>query len=129
MRKLIVAALFLLAVPATAQAAPRWERLGERAISRGGDRDTIYTRHKGSFKGLRFVITRNTVRVMRLEVHFGNGSRQILNVNRIFRPGESSGYIDMPGSRRIIKRVVFYYKTIGPRVKGNAHVVLFGRHW
>ena len=127
MKKVLFAALFLLAIPATAQ-AQRWEMLGQRAISRGGDRDTIYTRHKGMFKGLRFVITRNTVKVHRLEVHFANGTRSVLRVNRVFRPGESSGYIDMPGRKRLIKRVVFYYKTIGPHRKGNAHVVLYGRH-
>lgn len=126
MKKLLLVSAFLMAVPAAAQ-AQAWERLGERAISFTAEKDTIYTRHKGSFKGLKFVITRNAVNVIRMHVTFANNQRITLNVNRVFRPGQSSGYIDMPGARRVIKHVQFIYKTVGRERRGEAHVVLYGR--
>lgn len=127
MKKLLVLASLgaLLLIPSVASA--NWIKLGERAIDFRSEKDTIYCSHGGAMKGIMFKITRNTVKVHSLTVVYGNGEVNKVRVGRVFAPGESSGYLDLPGRRRVVRRVEFFYKTVGPYARGKAHVQLFGR--
>ncbi|GIW73344.1 MAG: hypothetical protein KatS3mg102_2886 [Planctomycetota bacterium] len=94
----------------------------------GLDRDAIpVTAAEGRYSALRLQVRGHAIEVLDLDVHFGDGSRHDVAVRSIFRPGTSSRVIDLPGGRRVIRRVVFVYRKVGPR-PGPAVVELWGRH-
>lgn len=115
----------LLALPATAEAR-NWVRLGERSISHQAEKDTFHLSHSGTFKALSFRVYNNDLRILRFQVKFANGEKIDVNVGRVIPAGGTSGYIDLPGHRRVIKRVTIWARTRGRRGP-MSRVVLFGR--
>lgn len=111
----------------------RWEKLGERTVNLGLDKDVIRCADKGTFTAIRFHVSRAPVSFMRVFVKYANGSTDNLNFNQLVRPGENSRYLDLRGSRRVIREITVYYKTEkkSPR-HGNkyrkASVQVWGRH-
>jgi hypothetical protein len=122
---LSVLMLPLLALPATAEAR-NWVRLGERVIGHQVDKETFHLSHSGSFKAISFRVYNNDLRILRFQVKFANGERVDVNVGRVVPAGGTSGYIDLPGHRRVIKKVQMWVKTVGRRGP-PARVVLFGK--
>ena len=123
---LSVLMLPLLALPATAEAR-NWVRLGERVVGHQVDKETFQLSHSGTFKALSFRVYNNDLRILRFQVKFANGERVDVNVGRVIPAGGTSGYIDLPGHRRHIRRVHIWYKTVGHRGP-PARVQLYGRH-
>jgi hypothetical protein len=127
MKKLaIVVALGLVPFLFPSDAFAAWTYLGERAVSHQAEKDTIHVGHQGMFKGLEFRVKHNDIRLFRFQVVFGNGEVQALTFGRVIRAGQSSGYIDLPGRKRLIKRIEFWYKTVG-RAGPQARVAVWGR--
>ncbi|GIW73346.1 MAG: hypothetical protein KatS3mg102_2888 [Planctomycetota bacterium] len=109
-------------------AASDWELLGRREVAWGLDRDVIpVTAAEGRFRKLQLRVHGHPIEVLDLDVEFGNGERQDVAVREVFRPGTSSRVIDLPGDARVIKKVVFWYRKVGPR-PGPAVIELWGRH-
>jgi hypothetical protein len=129
MKKLFIAMALLvvpafLAFPATASA--NWVFLGERTVEHVGDKDTFHLTHAGAFKGIMLKVHHNGIKIHKMQIIYGNGERNWVRTARHIPAGGSTGYIDLPGNRRVIKRVHMWYKTVnnrGPR----ARVQLFGR--
>ncbi len=112
------------AAPTTAQA--QWVYLGERAVGKFGDRDAISARGEGAFRSVRLCVKRRAVRFYDLDVVFGNGGRQDLQIRRVIGPGECTRAIDIRGNRRLIRRIILKYETVGVRGP-QAIVVAYGR--
>lgn len=127
--------LFFVAIAAmaamsftTADHARPWELLGSRVVNYTLDRDEIMvTRAEGLFTGLKIKVLRGPVNMHRLVVHYGNGEVEEIELRENFRAGGESRVIDLPGNKRIIKKVVFLYDTKN-LANRRAVVELWGRH-
>lgn len=102
--------------------------LGTRSAARKGvDRDvfTVGT-HRGKFRKIRFNVAGRSVHIRRIYIYYGNGRTYKYNLNRIYAAG-SGARIDLQGYKRYIKKVVFYYKTVGRRrYRRQAKISLWG---
>ena len=109
-------------------AAPNWTKLGERLVDFRADHDVLpVTAHKGAFTALKLKVLRAPIFINRVTVHYGNGSSQAIPVNRRFAAGSESKVLNLPGNKRIIKKITFRYKT-GPKAIKKSMVVVLGRH-
>jgi len=110
------------------QAPPAWTKLGERKVNMAGDHDEIpVTIKDGVFSKLKFKVLKAPIHVKNIKVVFGNGDTKNVDIKKKFAPGSESRVIDLPGNKRIIRKIVMNYKTV-PTHKGKAVVVVWGRH-
>lgn len=127
-RTLAVTALVLLLGIANAHAAKGdWAMLGERTVNDKAEYDTIMVgARKGRFAKLKLAVDKAPIEIKRVTVHFGDGSKQIIERNMFVGEDRRSPTLDLKGKRRIIEKVVFYYEA---RSRGweRAKVDLYGR--
>lgn len=119
----LASAAFLLA--AGSAPAQAWEYLGSRTVGFAVDRDAISARGEGAFRRIRLCVEGNAIEMFDLDVVFGNGGRQDVQVRDIIRPGTCTRAIDLRGRARNIRRVVMVYRSI-PNFRGQAVVNLYG---
>lgn len=104
----------------------RVEFLGERKVNFGGDVDTILVgANDGLFRAIRIEVDGSALEMWDIDVHFGNGGHEDFNTRLHFEEGSWSRRIDLRGGERIIKKVVFKYKSKN-RKTGRATVKLYG---
>ncbi len=110
------------------QSPPRWEKLGERKVNYALDRDEIMvTASEGRFTALKFLVKKGGVNFHKIVVHFGDGSEEEIELRDEIRPGGETRVIDLPGKRRVIRKVVFWYDTKN-FADQKAEVEMWGRH-
>ncbi len=133
MLSLALATLFVMSfttakMPNAAVSADPWELLGVRKVNYALDRDEIVvTRAEGIFTALQVRVKGSPINMHKIVVHFGNGETQEIEVRETFRAGTASRVLDLPGNRRVIRKVVFLYDT--KNLAGRkALVQLWGRH-
>jgi hypothetical protein len=115
---------FVSAVPSLAG----WEMLGQRKVNYAGDRDEILvTRAEGVFSAIKLHVKKAPINMHKLVVHFGNGETQEFELRNNFSAGSESRVIDLPGNKRVIKKVVFWYDTKNIAARKGI-VELWGRH-
>jgi len=107
---------------------PRWEKLGQRKVNYGVDRDEILvTASEGRFTSLKFKIKKSGINMHKCVVHFGDGTRQQVKLRKKIPAGGESRVIDIRGGKRVIKKVVFWYDT--KNIANRRGVLeLWGRH-
>lgn len=127
--KLLFAALLALAAMSFTSLENRpWELLGSRKIDYKLDRDEIMvTRAEGVFTAVQLRIKRSPINMHKLAIHYGNGEVDEIELRENFRAGSASRVIDLPGNRRVIRKVVLWYDT--KNLSNDKGVVeLWGRH-
>lgn len=126
---LLIAAFAIGAMSFTFKSDLRpWELLGTRKIDYALDRDEIVvTAAEGKFTGLKFKVNRSAINLHKVVVHFGNGEEQELAHRHTIPAGGESPVIDLPGNKRIIQKVVFWYDTKNVAARKGV-VELWGRH-
>lgn len=98
--------------------AREWVLLGQRAVNDKADHDVVpVTGVRGEFKSIKIKVDRAAVDFHRVVVHYGNGTRQEIELRNTIPAGGESRAIDLQGSERVINRVEFWYdaKTIRGR--------------
>ena len=91
-----------------------WEKLGEKKVDYKIDRDVINVSYRdGTFKKLRFVVTKGSLNMHNCVVHFANGEEQDINLKHDFTRGSLSREIDLQGNNRFIDKITFWYDTKG----------------
>ena len=136
MHKYLLAAVLFSVSACVAQAAPPasspvvsnagWQRLGERVVNGGADRDVIHVgRADGRFRALQVVVDGSALEMFDMVVVFGNGTSFSPPTRLVFEPSTKSRVIDLPGDARVIRRVEFRYGNLPGG--GRAHVELWGR--
>jgi hypothetical protein len=105
-----------------------WALLGRREVDFTRDRDTIEVAHdEGRFRKLRIVVRGAPVEIHDLKVVFGDGS--VLDPRLAHHFAENTSFeLDLPGDRRVIRRITFLYRSTGGRREGRATVLVYGRH-
>ena len=124
-----------LIISLSALYADNWVKLGKKHVSFGMDHDTIkVSSSKGPFRAIRLKVEKTGVHFLDLKVHFQNGDVADIPVQAFIGPGQTSPRLDLPGKVRSIEKVVFAYKSVGPRphpirrrrVRPQAKVTLYG---
>ena len=119
--------LLMCLVDSNAQ-KPRWELLGMRKVSYKLDRDVIpVTWREGSFNAIRIVVKNGSLNMNKCIIHFENGGTKEVALRHNFSGKSASRIIDLPGNKRLIEKIVFWYDT--KNISGRrATVHVYGRH-
>jgi hypothetical protein len=126
MRSVMAAlALLVMAMPASARDG-RWELLGQKSVGFGVDRDVVTVGAKdGRFTAIQLRVKGNDIELLDIDVIYGNGQRDDLQVRSIIRAGSATRAIDLKGQNRVIDRVVLKYRS-RPNFRGQAVVEVWG---
>ncbi len=123
----LVAAFALLvgfSVPSQAQRHGQ-TYLGEANVDGGVDHDVIKVSGSGPFRAIQIKVERGAIDFQRVIVHFENGQDMPLELRYKIRAGGQTRVIDLPGDRRNINSVEFYYSR-GNWNSAKPKVRLFG---
>ena len=105
-----------------------WTVLGKKHVSKGADHDVLMvTYRKGTFNKLKLKVTKSPVHITNIKVVYANGNSEKISINKNFSKGEFSKSYDLIGKNRIIKKIVFNYRT-KLFAKGRANIIVFGKH-
>jgi len=102
---------------------PGWKHVGSRKVSPKKEKDTISVIEDGKIQSLRFAFTNGAVEVYNVRIHFANGEAFSPRTKLIFKPDTISRDIDLPGKRRRVTKVEFFYR--GMQKDSTIHV--FGK--
>lgn len=120
--------LALMATVMAADAQPRggWEVLGEQRSQPGVERLVIDvpTRRAGRFDAVKVAVRGGNILLLSLEVTFGNGDRQKVDVRFPVTAGAETGPIDLQGGARFIRSVEVRYGSLG--FMGRPTVIVLG---
>ena len=109
--KTILALLIGFSLAASAQPRHGAVILGEARVDGGVDHDRIVvTAARGEYRAIRLRVENAPVRFDRVVVHYGNGSSEPISVRHRIQPGDETRAIDLPGARRVIESVEFWYE-------------------
>ena len=92
------------------------------------DHDEIsVTVMEGFFTRVKLKVMKAPIHLKNINIIFGNGTNKNVVFNKRFPAGSETRVIDLPGNKRIIKKVKLNYKSV-PTPKGRAVVSLWGKH-
>ena len=107
--------------------AQSWSLLGTSKVHGRVDHDEIVvTSLQGDFSAIKLFVENEGIHFERIVVHFGNGGQEQMIIRDFIPAGGETRVLDLPGRDRIIRRVVFYYKS-DPLTKRKGKVLLYGR--
>ncbi len=119
---------FLASSVTELQTARPWELLGVKKVDYALDRDEVQvTSREGTFTGIKIRVKRSPINLHKIVVHYGNGQVDEIEVRTNIRAGGETRVIDLPGNKRVIQKVVFWYDTKN-LARGKGVVELWGRH-
>jgi len=108
----IIGVLFLLISSSHLLLAQKdWQYLGEANVDGQVDHDKIKVGEShGTFRAIRLRVDVAPVRFDRVLVHYGNGDAVPITIRSTINPGGQTRVIDLPGDRRFIETVEFFYE-------------------
>jgi hypothetical protein len=116
--------LLLIGLSVAVQAQrSRWEYLGEANVDGAVDHDNIaVTGARGEFRAIQIRVEKGPIEFDRVVVHYGNGVSEPIPVHAVIPAGGQTRAIDLPGRRRVIESVEFWYaranlRSRRPRVR------------
>ena len=123
----VMAVLMALAAQGLAAADLKPVLLGEKEVSFRVERDDLVVGLKeGLFSRLMFEVEKNDLEMIKVQVTYGNGKSDVIPLRHFFKEDSRSRIIDLPGGKRIIRRITFFYKTTGQLVDGRAVIKVYG---
>jgi hypothetical protein len=111
-RKLWLLGLCLIVASSTSLYAQRAHmvHLGDASVDGARDRDTINVgRRAGAFRAIQLRVHGGAVNFDRVIVRYGNGAQEELQIRSTIPSGGQTRIIDLPGERRIIQSIDFWY--------------------
>ena len=105
-----------------------WKKLGTKKVSYNVDKDVLRVGiTEGGFTKLKIHVTGGAVRMGKMVVEYGNGSKENIQLRHNFTKGSNSRMIDLKGGKRIIKNITFLYTTKNVSKKRATIHVLGGK--
>lgn len=87
----------------------RWEQLGRAYVDGRNDHDRIPVTNRGTFREVQLGVKGGTIEFQKVVVHFESGEDHQLDIrDRIPDKGRTRS-IDLPGDRRRIRSIEFWY--------------------
>lgn len=117
----LFATLALLVMSASGAEAAEWEFIGTQQANFKGDRDVIKVRGHEGHRAIKICVEMAPLKMLDLDVVYGNGERQDIQVRSQFEPGSCTRVIDLKGKRRDIDKITMVYN----RVRGQDPAVVF----
>ena len=119
---------FTTSISASYSQKPKWELLGIRKVDFKIDRDVIpVTYREGTFDAIRIVVNKGSLNMHKCIVHFENGGSKEIALRHNFSGRSASRIIDLPGNKRFIEKIEFWYDS--KNIPGQrATVLVYGRH-
>ncbi len=121
---LLLCTFGLAATPTEAAWHKGWKQLGAKSVNHGFDRDEIRCADEGFMRAIVIEVRHAAVNFEDVTVHFLNGTTLDVPLRAVIRRGDRSRVIDLPGEARVIRKIVFRYKTLG---REKARVVVWGK--
>ena len=126
-RSITIAVFAFLMFVCAGNVSAQWEDLGSKEVTDRAESDVFHLSTEGQFRSLRFRVTRAPVRFYRIEVTYGNGEKDTVELRALIRAGGSSRVIDLRGRDRFLRSVKFWYEAASLGRGRRATVTLFGR--
>jgi hypothetical protein len=120
---LLIASAFSFAAQAQ---SGRWEYLGESNVDGAIDHDRIRVGNRNAYRAIQIHVERAAVSFDRVIVHYGNGEAVPITLANTIHAGQKTRVIDLPGNRRYIDNVEFYYRRGNWNNANKPKVRLFG---
>jgi len=98
-----------------------WEHLGARPVDFRVDHDAVLAGRQGAFRAIRLDVEGANLEMFNIKITFGNGETFSPSTRLLFSSGTMSRVIDLPGDARVIRRIDFFYRTMGAP-KATVHV-------
>src|SRR5687768_14105301 len=92
---------------------PEWEHLGVRPVDFRVDHDAVLGGRQGRFRAVRFDVEGGSLEMFNVRITFGNGESFSPATRLLFGSGTMSRVIDLPGEARVIRRIDFFYRSVG----------------
>jgi hypothetical protein len=102
-----------------------WQLLGRSYVNSRGDHDTIVVNNRASFQALQLEVKGGSIEIQRVVVHFENGQDHQLDIRERIPANGRTREIDLPGDRRRIRSVEFWYSKESWRSRPSVN--LWGR--
>jgi hypothetical protein len=100
-----------------------WVRIGTVSVGRNEERDLLEVPGRERFRAIMFRVESGDLVLDDLKVTFGDDSSFSPTGNIVFRQGQQSGIIDLPGDSRDIKRIRFLHRALN---RSGAVVEVYG---
>ena len=100
----------------------RWEQLGQSRVDGRNDHDRIVVNNRGTFRQLQIGIRGGSIEFDRVVVHFENGADHELQIRSRIADRGKTREIDLPGDRRRIRSVEFWYSKESWRSRPTVNV-------
>ncbi|MEP7168112.1 MAG: hypothetical protein ABI855_01955 [Bacteroidota bacterium] len=135
MKKLMVIIMLISGLAANVKAQkpavvlsgkPGWHKIGEITASFKVDKDAIMVLGADRFRAIKLKVTDASIHIYDLEVYYESGDKEDIQVRQDLKKGEETRVIDLKGSDRALKKVVFVYKTIPNMKEEKAAIELYG---
>jgi hypothetical protein len=104
----------------------KWEKIGERKVNLKAEKDVITGIGKGRFNRIMIVVHDSAIEMYDIVITFGNGEKFSPKTRLIFAEDSRSREIDLPGKKRFIKKIEFFYRSRNV-FTGRATVEVWGR--
>lgn len=88
-----------------------WRMIGEKQARRSVDRDEMRVRADRAYSAIRLRVFHAPVEFLNVQIHFRNGGQREIDVRQFIEKGGATRIIDLPGEKRFIEKIVFWYKT------------------
>ncbi|MFY9554868.1 MAG: hypothetical protein WAV20_00490 [Blastocatellia bacterium] len=102
----------------------RWESLGMSYVDGRSDHDRITVNNRGTFRAVQLGIKGGEIEFQRVLVRFENGEESELQVRDRIPDRGKTRRIDLPGERRRIRSVEFWYSK--PNWRSRPRVQVWG---
>jgi hypothetical protein len=102
----------------------RWEMLGTSHVDGKNDHDRIVVNNRGSFRALQLGVKGGAIEFHRVVVHFENGGDSDLEIRDRIQDRGKTRVIDLPGDRRRIRSIEFWYSK--ERWRSRPYVNVWG---
>jgi len=111
------------------EAMTGWEKLGERSVDGKMDHDTITVgKSEGTFRAIQLKVEHGAIEMYDLVITFGDGSTFSPPTRLVFKNGDTSKVVDLPGDKRVIKKIDFKYGNANQGNNGsNAQVEVWAK--
>ena len=101
----------------------KWEKLGERTVDGKIDKDTIMVgREDGVFDSIRVKVEGSAVEIFDIKVFFANGTTYEPKTKLVFGKDTWSRVFDLPGDKRVIRKVEMKYGNLPGGGKGRVEL-------
>jgi hypothetical protein len=87
----------------------------------------MVTAAKGEYRAIQIKVEKGPIVFDHVVAHFGNGSSDPISIRTRIPAGGQTRVIDLPGNRRVIESVEFWYER-GNWASAKPKVRLFGMH-